>query len=122
NLGFGEVWISGEFALSKEAVISAPHGLKNIDPFRCQFDVIFKCISDSNGYSPGDIGVGFCSASVANNVTRTLMNVPSLSDTSVQYNIGNNGIFGLQKNNGKLAIINTDAELACWALIFRIFR
>lgn len=107
------LWISSEFTPVVGTVTSINHGI-TIDPIRCKFDVLLKCVVADNGYAVGEFAMNPCTVQTTNNETPL---VPTLNATTIQVATGSAGIMSTPKAGGNLA----DLTLSNWRYVFRIW-
>jgi hypothetical protein len=115
DIGYGtRVWISNEYAPVLNTPTIVTHGL-NINPLKCKSDVLLKCVTADNGYSPGDFAISPIEWPSPNQTEYPF--APTLTITTIQQNTGYSGMWSLNKANG----IHYQLDLTKWRYIFRIW-
>ena len=111
-----QLWVSGEHipVFTKPTIVI--HGL-NLDPFKCRYDVLLKCVVAEHGYQIGETAI---SPVVRSHQYVPSPLVPMLTTTTIQINTGMyaTGINAMQKLSGSEALLT----LANWRYIFRIWH
>lgn len=119
ELAGSRLWVSGEHQPILNTPTIVTHGL-NIDPLRCRYDVLLKCVDNDNGYSIGDTTISPITqayATVNSTWTTVFPLVSTLSSNTVQINTGYHGVYSLHKANGTYGGLT----LTKWRYIFRIW-
>ena len=118
ELAGARLWVSGEYQPVLNTPTIVEHGL-NIDPLRCQYDVLLVCKVAESGYQIGEVAMGGVNISTVNSTIVEHSLVPFLSGQLIQYNTGNNvnSLHILNKSNGARVTVT----LSTWRYIFRIW-
>lgn len=118
-----KAWVSEGQTPATSTPVIVSHGL-NIDPDLCIPSVRLRCVTANNGYSPGDLAVGFGQRSVIDGANSSAVMIGSsgilLTPTQIQWNVGSAGIMLNTKNNGGYVGINGASGFAQWAIEFVI--
>lgn len=107
-----KVWLSGEYTPVANTPTIVTHGL-SIDPAKCKYDIIIKCVAAENGYSVGDYAIN--AVGYQSNAQYSL--TAALSSTTIQINTGTGGLAMYNKASGVPVVAN----LANWRYIFRVW-
>ncbi|MDT3544883.1 hypothetical protein [Cronobacter sakazakii] len=100
--------------------IKINHGL-TIDPDLCVLNIKYRCLADNNGYKVGDYCIGFGPRVTGGETQAVAGSLGALiTDEYCQFNVGNAGMYIMQKNSGVTVALNSPSSLSQWALEFHI--
>jgi hypothetical protein len=114
DIGYGtKVWISEEYTPVRNTPTIVTHGL-NIDPLKCKYDVLLKCVAAQGDYVEGDYAIG---PTTSPSTSYVFPLTASLNATTIRTITGANNLHYMNKTSGVFTTANYDN----WAYVFRIW-
>lgn len=109
------LWVSDEYQPVMNAPTIVEHGL-NIDPLKCKWEVLLKCVSPEFGYEIGDIAIGGITIAQDNSLYWAMSLTPSMGNKTIQFNTSA-FLSAINKAKGTRDTLT----LLKWRYIFRIW-